>query len=64
MERVEMKTVMNCRYLSLKRKREARKDFNDWGNKSITAEEGMPPLVYDEITSVAHTEFRIAKEYG
>ena len=53
---------MNFRYLSLKRKREAKKDFNDWGNEPITTEVGMPPVVYDELTSVVHTEFRIAKE--
>ena len=57
-----MITTLYYRYLSLKRKREAKKNFNDWGNEPITSEAGMPPLVYDELTSVVHSEFRIAKE--
>ena len=50
------------RYLSEKRSREAKKSFVDWSSKSILKSEVMNPLVYDELTSIAHTEFRFVKE--
>lgn len=52
------------RYLASKRSREAKKDFFDWGNEAIVGTNRLAPLVYDEITSIAHTEFRIAKEWA
>ena len=51
------------RYLASKRSRDAKKNFLDWGNEPIVGTDRMAPLVYDEITSIAHTEFLIAKEY-
>ena len=53
---------VNRRYLASKRSRDAKKNFLDWGNEPIVGTDRMAPLVYDEITSIAHTEFRIAKE--
>ena len=49
-------------YLGCQRSRDAKKDFVDWGNEAITSTDKMTALEYDEITSIAHAEFRIAKE--
>lgn len=45
------------------RSRDSEKNFFDWGTGSITTDDRMKPIVYDEITSLAHAEFRFAKEF-
>ena len=51
------------RYLRVVRSRYAQKDFVDWGEGSISTENAMDPIVYDELTSVVYSEYRIAKKY-
>lgn len=45
------------------RSRDSEKNFSDWGTGTITTDDRMKPIVYDEITSLAHAEFRFAKEF-
>ena len=48
------------------RSREAHKDFVNWGNGVLSSHdpsEMMKPLIYDELTSVVYSEYRIAKKF-
>ena len=45
------------------RSRDTEKNYFDWGSESISTTDKMKPIVYDEITTLAHAEFRFAKEY-
>ena len=51
------------RYLKVVRSRYAQKDFIDWGEGRISTENSMDPIVYDELTSVVYSEYRVAKKY-
>lgn len=64
MERVQIAFFVYFRYLALMRSRDAEKNFYEWGSETITSKDQMKPIVYDEITTLAHAEFRLAKEYS
>ena len=49
------------RYLATMRSRDGEKNFMDWSS-TVSKSDKMKPIVYDEMTTLAHAEFRFAKE--